>query len=378
MNNNELKEIRSQFKKTNKNFTISRLATAYVVPKIPQTEVPVLEIRDWDDFREAEQEIYLSIFKKALSGKMGKNLMEYVFDREAGEENEYQKKLYSLNQEALSNEEGVKEFLQQVMDNTGYAGKYLITIASCEYAVPELDKNGEVLPDGNRSSFRFLLLCTNPVDLTDIGLFYNQETEAMEKKVDEDMHVLPAVMDAFMFPVFADRAADISRMLYYTAKPKSPNEELILSLSGKEAEMPYDREQDSFSTLLQDLAQEELSFGLVRDVYQNIRGMIEDSEENEAFEISKPQMKELLADSGLSAGKLERFSAVYDHCVGEDELRPINMMDTQKMTVKMPDIQVSVKKEAAGKVRTEVVDGKRYLMIEMDEGLQVNGLEILR
>ena len=86
MNNEELKEIRRQYKKKNKNFNIYRVAYSYVIPAIPETQIPSFEIKDWEDFREAEQEIFLSIFKKALSGKIGKNLMEYEFEREAGQE----------------------------------------------------------------------------------------------------------------------------------------------------------------------------------------------------------------------------------------------------------------------------------------------------
>lgn len=378
MNNEELKEIRRQYKKKNKNFNIYRVAYAYVIPQIPQTEIPGFEIREWDDFREAEQEIFLGIFKKALGGKIGRNLMEYEFERSPEQENEYQKKLYTLNKSILSNEELVKSFRDEIIAADGFNQKHLITIASCEYLVPQLDKNGEVIPDSSPSSFQFLLCCINEVDLTDIGLFYNPETSVMEKKIDEDMHVLPKVLDGFMFPVFADRGADISRLLYFTSKPKEPNDTLIEMLCGREAELPYDREQKNFAGLLSDVAQDELSLKLIQNLQENIRDMAAETTDNEAFSLSKSEMENLLANSGISEQKMDRFSAVYDNQIGEEELKAVNMIDTNKLAVKMNGITVNVKGDCSDKVKTQVVDGKRYLMIEVDEGLIVNGIDMIK
>ncbi len=378
MNNEELKEIRRQYKKKNKNFNIYRVAYSYVIPAIPETQIPSFEIKDWEDFREAEQEIFLSIFKKALSGKIGKNLMEYEFEREAGQENGYQKKLYTLNKSLLKDEELVTKLRDEIIANDGFNLKHLITIASCEYLVPVLDKNGEVIPDSAPMPFQFLLGCINEVDLTDIGLFYNPDTANMEKKIDEDMHVLPKVLDGFMFPVFADRGADISRLLYFTAKPKEPNDGLIEVLCGREAELPYDREQQNFAGLISDLAQDELSLQLIQNLQENVREMISENPDSEAFSLSKNEMENLLSNSGISEQKMDRFSAVYDNQVGKEELKAVNMIDTSKLAVKMNGITVNVKGDVSDKVKTQVVDGKRYLMIEVDEGLIVNGIDMIK
>ncbi|WP_289220172.1 DUF4317 family protein [Ileibacterium valens] len=378
MNNEELKEIRRQYKKKNKNFNIYRVAYSYVIPAIPETQIPSFEIKDWEDFREAEQEIFLSMFKKALSGKIGKNLMEYEFEREAGQENGYQKKLYTLNKSLLKDEELVTKLRDEIIANDGFNQKHLITIASCEYLVPVLDKNGEVIPDSAPMPFQFLLGCINEVDLTDIGLFYNPDTANMEKKIDEDMHVIPKVLDGFMFPVFADRGADISRLLYFTAKPKEPNDGLIEVLCGREAELPYDREQQNFAGLISDLAQDELSLQLIQNLQENVREMISENPDSEAFSLSKNEMENLLSNSGISEQKMDRFSAVYDNQVGEEELKAVNMIDTSKLAVKMNGITVNVKGDVSDKVKTQVVDGKRYLMIEVDEGLIVNGIDMIK
>lgn len=84
--------------------------------------------------------------------------------------NGYQKKLYTLNKSLLKDEELVTKLRDEIIANDGFNQKHLITIASCEYLVPVLDKNGEVIPDSAPMPFQFLLGCINEVDLTDIGL----------------------------------------------------------------------------------------------------------------------------------------------------------------------------------------------------------------
>lgn len=51
-------------------------------------------------------------------------------------------------------------------------------------------------------------------------------------------------------------------------------------------------------------------------------------------------------------------------------------MDPEKLTVKMKDISVTVRGDAAWKVKTRLVDGKRFLMIQIDDGLEVNGMDV--
>lgn len=161
-------------------------------------------------------------------------------------------------------------------------------------------------------------------------------------------------------------------------KTKEPNDGLIEVLCGREAELPYDREQQNFAGLISDLAQDELSLQLIQNLQENVREMISENPDSEAFSLSKNEMENLLSNSGISEQKMDRFSAVYDNQVGEEELKAVNMIDTSKLAVKMNGITVNVKGDVSDKVKTQVVDGKRYLMIEVDEGLIVNGIDMIK
>lgn len=58
-------------------------------------------------------------------------------------------------------------------------------------------------------------------DLTDIGLYFNEETGTMEKKEDVDMHVISSGLDGFLYPCYTDGGADVNHILYYTKDPQT-------------------------------------------------------------------------------------------------------------------------------------------------------------
>lgn len=378
MNQQEMKELRRQFKKNNNDFFITHITLAYAAPIPGGNEIRSLQTRFFEDLPEDEQEIYLSLLKKVFSGKIGRNLMEYSFEATVDGSNTYQQKLYALNQSRLRDEAQVKEFVETFAEHCGYGTPFYLMVAACEYAAPQLGKDGKKLDGGTPTHHRFLAAVANEVALTEIGLFFNEKDQQMEKKEDEDMHVLPKLLDGFLYPVFTDRSSDVNHILFYTKNPKEPNGELIQALTGEEAIMPHTEEKAAFSRLLDDVAQEELSFQLVKQIHGTLRDMVQENEDNEAFEMSRKQMKEMLADCGISEQRMKRFDAAYDQFVEDVPLHPINMVDTDKMDISMEDIKVTVKKDAAYRLKTQVVDGRRYLMIEMPEGMMIDGLDIIK
>ena len=46
------------------------------------------------------------------------------------------------------------------------------------------------------------------------------------------------------------------------------------------------------------------------------------------------------------------------------------------MKVKSPDIKINVKPKASNKVSAKMVDGKRCLVVQLDDTVEVNGLDV--
>lgn len=368
MNAKEIAQLRRQLKKDNPDFFITGIASAYISNENSSPVIKSFSIRDYEDLSESERTIYLAILKKVLSGKPGRQLNEYGFESGSS----YQQKLYDLNQSRLKDEAMVRSFVEEFARGTSYLNGYDLILAACEYQVKDPQKM-----EDSGSAARFLLCSVNEVTLTDIGLYYNEETSLMEKKEDVDMHVVSSGMDGFLYPCFTDGGADVNHLLYYTKTPKRPNEMFIENIVGTMSALPYDKENDCFRRLLADVAGNSLDFDTVSHVYGSLRDMVaEAEEEGTPLSLSKTQMRTLLEDAGLEEETLQQYSASYDKTVGDNELKAVNLMDPEKLSVKMKDISVTVRGDAAWKVKTQLVDGKRYLMIQIDDGLEVNGMDV--
>ena len=81
--------------------------------------------------------------------------------------------------------------------------------------------------------------------------------------------------------------------------------------------------------------------------------------------------------SGAPEEILEHFEAQYDSTAGEKtEFLATNLTNPKSLEVKTPDVIVKVSPDKASLVETRVIDGRSYLMIQIDDHVEVNGIAI--
>ena len=75
--------------------------------------------------------------------------------------------------------------------------------------------------------------------------------------------------------------------------------------------------------------------------------------------------------------ELAAFEERYEEQFGKDaQLRPRNLIDTRRFEVHTADVTVKVAPARSDLVETRVIDGVKYLMIRVEEGVEVNGVPI--
>ena len=93
--------------------------------------------------------------------------------------------------------------------------------------------------------------------------------------------------------------------------------------------------------------------------------------------MSKPEVRELLSRSGASEESLEHFEEHYNETAGDKtEFLATNLTSSKTMEVKTPDVIVKVSPEKAALLETRVIDGHSYLLIQIDDQIEVNGVPI--
>ena len=106
--------------------------------------------------------------------------------------------------------------------------------------------------------------------------------------------------------------------------------------------------------------------------------MIEEHKEfPEPLMLDKKEVKNLLEMSGVEEEKLADFDKLYDAAAGEDTALMVNnVANIRTFEVKTPDVVVKVNPERADLVNTMTVDGKRCLVIEINDNVEVNGINV--
>ena len=51
-------------------------------------------------------------------------------------------------------------------------------------------------------------------------------------------------------------------------------------------------------------------------------------------------------------------------------------MDAKQLELRTPDVTIHVNPEHSDLVETRVIDGKRYILIRADDGVEVNGVNV--
>ena len=105
--------------------------------------------------------------------------------------------------------------------------------------------------------------------------------------------------------------------------------------------------------------------------------MHKESKVPEALTVSKEQVKQTLEECGVSEEKVAKFGIDYDEAFGfEAQIHPTNVIDHKKIEIKTPDVIIKVAPDRSDLIQTRIIGGVKYIMIQADESVEVNGVDI--
>lgn len=372
MNKKEVAEIKRSFAEGCGFFTLNRVLYAYADA---EKNIKYSDVRSWATIPEDEGAVVMETLKKVFSGTLGKNLNEYGFPNESYEEGGAQNILYAAVKGKLEDEEANKAFIDRIVENTAMSSAYTIISGHCTYSILVKDKNDECIGEGD-SEYNFIVTAICPVNTGDDGLFYDESLETIAKKSNTEMIIARAPQDGFFYPIFSDRFPDVNRVMYYTRSPKKPNLSIVEDVLECRFDFTPDGEKERFRAVLTDVCRDELDYTVITRVNDIIKEVIDQNKnETEPPVIDANRMKTILSDAGVSDEKLEALDAVYKTTVGDTALKASNLVEN-KTVLSVPEITVNISKEATDKVRTTVIQGRKCLIIDLDDpSVTINGIE---
>lgn len=430
MTKKDVSELKKRFTKNDCTFT--KLCGCYVNAN---KEIVVTFDETFLNLEDEEFYKYLEIAKKTLSGTLGNNLLELEFpiaEESAGGRQQF---LMGLRSSALKNEELLNSFYQLIIDSYDYVGNFLILMFHDAYDVI-IKTNDNAKLDESEEVYEYLLCSICPVALSKPGLGYREDENRIGARIRDWVVGVPE--NGFLFPAFTDRSADIHSVLYYTRNAKDSHPELMEGGLGCDSKKTAAEQKETFHAIVRNAvgADEEKGEDVFFEIQEGINTMIEEQEEihgksaapailtkedihelmseieipeavtakieqsfAESFGDMPPAAEYLLDAKALAANaekkekqtlvkevaqlkqKLEEqstYAALSDadfdvpgtEQAGEDEELP---------PVKTYDVILRVKPQKVDQIKSQIIDGKKCLVIPMeeDEHANVNGVNTI-
>lgn len=327
---------------------------------------------------ENEADKYFAILRKALSGSIGKNLIDLTFKTSQVAGSPEHELLMKLRETKLQDEDLRLELYKKIIDTIIMEGNYLILLGCDSYDVPFKSKDDTLQNDSADETFTYLICAICPVKQTKANLHYVPEEKTFHDGAMNQPVSAPEI--GFLFPAFDNRSTNIYNALYYTRNIKENQEALIEAVFNTPVPKPAAEQKKSFEALLTTALGDECNLDVVQTVHEQLCERIELHKESKVPDpllIDKEVLKDVLTSCGVSETSVSKFSVQYDEAFGfEAELHPKNIIDSKRFEIHTPDIAIKIDPTRTDLVETRVIGGVKYIMINADEDVEVNGVSI--
>ena len=137
-------------------------------------------------------------------------------------------------------------------------------------------------------------------------------------------------------------------------------------------------QKQMFEAVIAETLGEDCEYEVIRNLHDNLCEMVEANKEApEPLEFSKMDMKKLLERSGAPEEKMQDFDQQFDAVAGErTTLLASNVVNVKKFSVETPDVVIKVNPERADLIETMEIDGRKCLVIAIDDHVEVNGVTV--
>lgn len=437
MNKKDILELKKRFKKTECTFT--KLCGCYVNSEkeiVTQFRETFLNLPD------EELHKYLEISKKVLSGGIGNNLLGLEFPLDENYYNEKQSSLMLLKKSGLKDDTILSEFYRSIIDNFDYAENYLILVFHDVYDVM-VKTSDKMKLDESEEMYEYVLCAICPVSLSKAGLGYFDRENKIKARIRDWVVGPPRLGFVFPGFVDRSSDINTLMYYTKDAKEPHPElmEDTFGCTTRKTATMQKETFETLVkSNVGSDDAVSEQVFA---DIQENLNTMIEEHQElyegtvAEPIVLSKEKVKDLLIECGVDEEVTAKIESKYEEVFGDEEPLAESLIDkkilkvneqkkiekelmervesleskleavanydqeenadefieesvedtiaesveeaTEEKTEQSYDVVLQVNPSKLSKIKTEIIDGQRCIVVPIDEDelATINGIEDL-
>ena len=368
---------------------------------------------------------YLEIAKKTLSGTIGNNLLELNFPISEEEMGGRQKSLMVLKASKLKDEDLLENFYQLIIDTYDYTGNFLILLFHDAYDVlTKTTDNGKL--DESEEVYEYIICAICPVTLSKPALGYLEDENKIGAR-NRDWVVGPPDI-GFVFPAFTDRSTDIHSVMYYTKNAKDPHPEIMEEVLGCYSKQTAAEKKETFQAIVGKAiaGDEEKANEVYIELQEGLNYIMEETDSikgtnREPIVLTNDTVKEILVETGVPEEITEKIEKSYVEVFGDtppvvedllDEkalkanekikrekelVKKVQILEEQlektkeamaldsekgqaseadKALIEGYDVVLQVKAEKVAQIKSEIIDGKKCLVVPLEEDEQANVISI--
>ncbi len=371
MNKKEIAEIKKLLLPTRQ--TISRIAGCYVSA---EKEKITTFAQSFSMLEEEEIFKYLEIFRKSLSGTIGKNLLNMDFPNEEEDEGGREKFLYDLRQSHLEDDELLDQFYDKVIQGYVTGESYLILLIANAYDVPRRGTDNIEMFDASEEVYDYFQAVVCPVDLAKPALSYDRESGAFRSRIRDWVVGMPAL--GILFPAFNDRGSDIHSCLYYSKDSEDLHFDFTDLLLGCQTPLSAGLQKEAFQLVVEQSLGEKCDFETVKEIHEALRERDEEHvDDQDPDTLGLSDVRVILSKAGATDDTLEQLDEVYEENIGKDSrIVAANVRAKTKFEVHTPDVNITVSPDRTDLIETREIDGRKCIVIPITDEVMVNGIHV--
>lgn len=389
MNKKDIAHIRKQFKANSDLLHIHDIYNIYIQKE--SNDIYYEESQSYSLLDIDKQELFFTNFKKVLGGKLDTKLFEVKFARPSEEELNHTQKLLYEGLETKDVEEwktNMQIIAKKTVEDVQYEKDLVITFIRGEYFKPTKQQSDETDASIRDEVYTtpFILCSMNQTELPKHSLIFDYT----EKEFKSNMMVDPVInltspVGGFLFPCFANNAADVNRILYAAGKANKPDFAFIENvLNGEDISTAQD-EKAVFEEIVREVVGDEVNTQTLSNVYNTIQTIIaieEEAEEETPPVLDAREVERVLKISGVEDIDSDKVESAFRTIVDDDtyEIKAAHVVPSYtsksiKINTKVANIAISP--QDLKYVKQVDYKGRRCLLIEVEEDAVIEGFTLI-
>jgi|GEM_PF-188337 hypothetical protein len=415
MNKKDLADLRKEFKLNSYMMPIKEIYSVYL--KKDNGEIITKELNYFEMMDMEKRELYLNNFKKVLTGTIDAKIFELDFKMSNSNQTQNEVAVASSidttelqNLNIANNQDGINEsgFIstQTILYNALSSGQSIVEYA--DMVVEKMAKNYTYETDivinfvkaehfkGNKKrkeeaeeaiddyvqAIEFILCSVNKVDVPKKALKFDYAEMAFKPNSALDTVInLNSPLDGFMFPSFSSDYVDVNKVVYYSSKAKQMNTVFVEDILDCSIKPTGIEEKESFNAILNTVVGDKIKPETMQEIYERINEKLEyqDEEGEEDPSVDMKEIKSVLEESGIK--ETESLQSAFEQvCGGDYEFKIKNIVpDFNSRSIKIENETTNITitpKELSSVRQVRDKNGKKCLLIELTEDVQINGFKL--